>query len=383
MKERFLKAAVIACTLAAASCSQAPTAPAPAEYAVLTVETADRTVPRVYSAAIRGRQDIAVYPQVSGTITELKVTEGETVRQGQTLFIIDQVPYKAALRTAEANVQAARAGVATAQLTYDSKKELFARNVVSQYDLSTAENALLTARAQLAQAEAQRVNAANNLSYTAVKSPANGVVGTLPYRAGALVGPTLPQPLTTVSDNSLMYVYFSLTENQLLDLTRTYGSIEATLRSMPDVQLLLNDGTLYGHPGRIGSISGVIDTSTGSVQLRAEFPNAEGLLHSGGSGNVILPATYADCIVVPQSATFELQDKVYVYKVIDGRASSSLIEVAPISDGREYIVRSGLVPGDTIIAEGVGLLREGTPVTPRMQPAAAPETATTETAKQE
>ncbi len=221
MKERFLKAAVIACTLAAASCSQAPTAPAPAEYAVLTVETADRTVPRVYSAAIRGRQDIAVYPQVSGTITELKVTEGETVRQGQTLFIIDQVPYKAALRTAEANV---RAGVATAQLTYDSKKELFARNVVSQYDLSTAENALLTARAQLAQAEAQRVNAANNLSYTAVKSPANGVVGTLPYRAGALVGPTLPQPLTTVSDNSLMYVYFSLTENQLLDLTRTYGS---------------------------------------------------------------------------------------------------------------------------------------------------------------
>jgi len=383
MKERFLKAAVIAYTLAAASCSQAPTAPAPAEYAVLTVETADRTVPRVYSAAIRGRQDIAVYPQVSGTITELKVTEGETVRQGQTLFIIDQVPYKAALRTAEANVQAARAGVATAQLTYDSKKELFARNVVSQYDLSTAENALLTARAQLAQAEAQRVNAANNLSYTAVKSPANGVVGTLPYRAGALVGPTLPQPLTTVSDNSLMYVYFSLTENQLLDLTRTYGSIEATLRSMPDVQLLLNDGTLYGHPGRIGSISGVIDTSTGSVQLRAEFPNAEGLLHSGGSGNVLLPATYANCIVVPQSATFELQDKVYVYKVIDGRASSSLIEVAPISDGREYIVRSGLVPGDTIIAEGVGLLREGTPVTPRMQPAAAPETATTETAKQE
>ena len=246
-----------------------------------------------------------------------------------------------------------------------------------------AENALLTARAQLAQAEAQRVNAANNLSYTAVKSPANGVVGTLPYRAGALVGPTLPQPLTTVSDNSLMYVYFSLTENQLLDLTRTYGSIEATLRSMPDVQLLLNDGTLYGHPGRIGSISGVIDTSTGSVQLRAEFPNTEGLLHSGGSGNVLLPATYADCIVVPQSATFELQDKVYVYKVIDGRASSSLIEVAPISDGREYIVRSGLVPGDTIIAEGVGLLREGTPVTPRMQPAAAPETATTETAKQE
>ncbi len=245
----------------------------PAEYAVMTIATTDREIPINYSATIRGRQDIAIYPQVSGTIFELCVNEGQTVSKGQPLFIIDQVPYKAALQTAEANVAAAKAGVATAQLTYDSKKELYAKNVVSQYDLLTAENTLLTAKAQLAQAEAQRVNAANNLSYTVVKAPANGVVGTLPYRVGALVSASIPQPLTTVSDNSDVYVYFSMTENQLLNLTRQYGSIANTLKNMPDIQLQLNDGSIYDQTGRIESISGIIDTSTGSVQLRAAFPN--------------------------------------------------------------------------------------------------------------
>ena len=146
------------------------------------------------------------------------------------------------------------------------------------------DNTLLTAKAQLAQAEAQRVNAANNLSYTVVTSPSDGIVGTLPYKVGALVGPSTPQPLTTVSDNSEMYVYFSMTENQLLNLTREYGSIDNTLKNMPDVQLRLNDGSVYDEAGRIEAISGVIDTSTGSVQLRAAFPNPNGLLHSGGAG---------------------------------------------------------------------------------------------------
>ena len=205
MKQTFVKAAVMACFMAAVSCGQAPTAMGPAEYAVMTIATTDREIPINYSATIRGRQDIAIYPQVSGTIFELCVNEGQTVSKGQPLFIIDQVPYKAALQTAEANVAAAKARVATAQLTYDSKKELYAKNVVSQYDLLTAENTLLTAKAQLAQAEAQRVNAANNLSYTVVKAPANGVVGTLPYRVGALVSASIPQPLTTVSDNSDVY----------------------------------------------------------------------------------------------------------------------------------------------------------------------------------
>jgi len=385
MKQTFVKAAVMACFMAAVSCGQAPTAMGPAEYAVMTIATTDREIPINYSATIRGRQDIAIYPQVSGTIFELCVNEGQTVSKGQPLFIIDQVPYKAALQTAEANVAAAKAGVATAQLTYDSKKELYAKNVVSQYDLLTAENTLLTAKAQLAQAEAQRVNAANNLSYTVVKAPANGVVGTLPYRVGALVSASTPQPLTTVSDNSDVYVYFSMTENQLLNLTRQYGSIANTLKNMPDVRLVLNDGSVYDRTGRIESISGVIDTSTGSVQLRAVFPNADGLLHSGGAGSVIVPNIHKDCVVVPQVATFELQNKVYVYKVEDGKATSSMIDVEKINNGREYIVKSGLTPGDVIVAEGVGLLREGTPIVVKGQGAAAqtaPEAAT-QTEKEE
>ena len=382
MKQTFVKAAVMACFMAAVSCGQAPTAMGPAEYAVMTIATTDREIPINYSATIRGRQDIAIYPQVSGTIFELCVNEGQTVSKGQPLFIIDQVPYKAALQTAEANVAAAKA---TAQLTYDSKKELYAKNVVSQYDLLTAENTLLTAKAQLAQAEAQRVNAANNLSYTVVKAPANGVVGTLPYRVGALVSASIPQPLTTVSDNSDVYVYFSMTENQLLNLTRQYGSIANTLKNMPDVRLVLNDGSVYDRTGRIESISGVIDTSTGSVQLRAVFPNADGLLHSGGAGSVIVPNIHKDCVVVPQVATFELQNKVYVYKVEDGKATSSMIDVEKINNGREYIVKSGLTPGDVIVAEGVGLLREGTPIVVKGQGAAAqtaPEAAT-QTEKEE
>ena len=385
MKQTFVKAAVMACFMAAVSCGQAPTAMGPAEYAVMTIATTDREIPINYSATIRGRQDIAIYPQVSGTIFELCVNEGQTVSKGQPLFIIDQVPYKAALQTAEANVAAAKAGVATAQLTYDSKKELYAKNVVSQYDLLTAENTLLTAKAQLAQAEAQRVNAANNLSYTVVKAPANGVVGTLPYRVGALVSASISKPLTTVSDNSDVYVYFSMTENQLLNLTRQYGSIANTLKNMPDVRLVLNDGSVYDRTGRIESISGVIDTSTGSVQLRAVFPNADGLLHSGGAGSVIVPNIHKDCVVVPQVATFELQNKVYVYKVGDGKATSSMIDVEKINNGREYIVKSGLTPGDVIVAEGVGLLREGTPIVVKGQGAAAqtaPEAAT-QTEKEE
>ena len=385
MKQTFVKAAVLACCMAAVGCKQAPMTMGPGEYAVMTIATTDREIPSNYSATIRGRQDIAIYPQVSGTISQLCVNEGQKVAKGQTLFIIDQVPYKAALQTAEANVEAAKAGVATAQLTYDSKKELFARNVVSQFDLSTANNNLLTAKAQLAQAEAQRVNAANNLSYTVVKAPTDGVVGTLPYRVGALVSASIPQPLTTVSDNSDVYVYFSMTENQLLNLTRQYGSIANTLKNMPDVQLVLNDGSVYDRTGRIESISGVIDTSTGSVQLRAVFPNADGLLHSGGAGSVIVPNIHKDCVVVPQVATFELQNKVYVYKVEDGKAASSMIDVEKINNGREYIVKSGLTPGDVIVAEGVGLLREGTPIVAKGQGAAAqaaPEAAT-QTEKEE
>lgn len=352
----------IVCCATLAACGNAPAVQPQSEYQVMSVATSDRELQTTYSAAIRGRQDIDIYPQVAGTLTRLCVEEGQAVRKGQVLFIIDQVPYIAALRTAEANVEAAKAVVATSQLTYDSKQELYAQKVVSEFDLKTSYNNLLTAKAQLAQAEAQRVNAANNLSYTEVKSPADGVVGTLPFRVGALVGPSMPKALTTVSDNSNMYVYFSMTENRMLELIRRYGSKEKALAEMPAIILQLNDRSTYPQEGKIETISGVIDASTGTVSLRAVFPNKEGLLTSGGSGNVVIPVKKENCIVIPQVATFEVQDKVFVYKVVDGKARSAPVQVTRVNGGQEYIVENGLQVGDVIVAEGVGLLREGTPI---------------------
>ena len=313
-------------------------------YKTMTVKTDSIVLQSLYSARIEGRQDVEIYPQVSGTLQRLCVQEGDRVKKGQTLFIIDQVPYQAALNTAEANLKAAEAAEATADLTFKSTKRLFDQKVVSDFDLQKAQNAR------------------NNLSYTVVKSPADGVVGQLPYRQGALVSSSIPQPLTTVSDNSELYVYFSVNEDDLLNMTRQYGSLEEAAKKMPAVKLILNDGSVLPDSGRVESISGVINTSTGTAQVRATFPNASHLLHSGANGNVEVPVYYKDVIVIPQAATFELQDKVLVYKVVDGKAQSANIEVAPNNNGTELIVTQGLNVGDVIIAEGAGLVREGTPV---------------------
>ena len=348
---------LLCCLVAATGCKQAPPAQMETGYEVMTVAPADRMILSTYSATIRGRQDIDIYPQVSGTLTKVCVTEGQRVKNGQTLFIIDQVPYEAALQTAVANVKSAEAALATAQLTYESKEELHKENVVSAFDLSTAKNSLLSAKAQLAQAKAQEVNARNNLSYTVVKSPSDGVIAMLPYRVGALVGPSIPQALTTVSDNSDMYVYFSLTENELLSLINQYKNMDEALKNMPEVELKLIDGSVYGEKGRVESISGVINRQTGTV-----FPNASGILHSGASGSVLVPNSYKGVIVIPQEATVAMQDKISVYKVVDGKATSTLITVAAINDGREYIVLDGLKVGDEIVSQGAGLLREGTQV---------------------
>lgn len=360
MKKNFYFVAAL-CALLLVACAKAPQTQQATPYASLTLTTTDAEIETGFSASIRGRQDINIMPQVSGTISKVCVNEGEVVRNGQTLFIIDQVPYKAALRTAEANVQAAQAGVATAQLTYESKQELFAQSVISEFDLRLSENQLLTAKAALAQAEAQEVNARNSLSYTVVKAPAEGVVGTIPFRVGSLVGPTMSQPLTTVSDNSQMYVYFSMNETALLNMTRNLGSFDAVLKSLPKPLLQLSDGSIYEHSGEIESISGVIDRATGSISVRAVFPNPGRLLHSGGSGNVILRHLNKNCIVIPCIATFELQDKVFVYAVEDGKATSKMIEVIKY-DGKNYIVKSGLKVGEVILTEGVSMMREGTPV---------------------
>jgi membrane fusion protein (multidrug efflux system) len=323
-------------------------------------EKKDITLTQKYSATIRGRQDIDVYPQVSGTLQKLCVTEGQKVTKGQTLFIIDQVPFQAALNTAEAAQKAANAALATAQLSYDSKKKLFDQQVISDVELQTAYNALLSAKAQVAQSDAQVVNARNSLSYTVVKSPANGVVGTLPYRQGALVSSAMPQPLTTVSDNNEMYVYFSISEAQFLQIVRKNQNVEQAIAALPELTLQLVDGSEYELKGKVESASGVVDRNTGSVQLRAAFSNPNHILHSGSTGNIILPVEYKDVLVVPTAATVQLQDKYKVYLVDkDGIAHGQVISILPQTNGKEYIVTDGLDSTEEIVIEGAGMVKEG------------------------
>lgn len=334
--------------------------PVSGEYATLKLQPTSQALVTRYSSTIRGRQDIEIRPQVSGFITQLLVDEGSIVKKGQTLFIIDQVSYKAALESAVANVEAARANVATAQLTFESKEELFKQNVISSFELQTAKNTLAMQKASLKLAEAQKVNAQNNLSYTEVKSPSNGVAGSIPFRIGSLVSPSMAEPLTTVSDNSEMYVYFSMTEKQLLNLGREHSSLKEAIATMPAIELELSDGKLYAHKGKVETISGVIDARTGAVSLRATFPNPEQLLRTGGSGVVLFPYNQENCLVIPQSATYEIQDKKFVYRVDSSKAVSTQVDIFPIDNGKEFIVTKGLSEGDVIVLDGIATLKDGT-----------------------
>ncbi len=331
-------------------------------YRVMEIKPTSIDIEEMFSATIEGCQDVEIYPQVSGTITQLKVTEGQKVSKGQSLFIIDQVPYKAALRTAKANVEVAKAQVETAELEYNSKQILFEKKVISEYDLSKAKNDLAIAKASLEQAKAQETNARNDLSYTEVHSPNNGVVGSLPYRAGALVGTSIAKPLTTISNTSQMYVYFSMSENQIRSLIRQYGSPDKIISNMPPIELQLNDGTIYSTKGKVESISGIINAQTGTTNVRCVFDNKDRLLFSGGVGNIILPHKEDNVLVIPQEITYEIQDKVFVYKVVNGKAKSTEIKVDKLNDGKTYIVRKGLKEGDILISEGVATLKEGTPI---------------------
>ena len=338
------------CLLGLSGCKDASPAVEGSSYKTLVVGPADRTLSRQFTASIKGRQSVEIRPQVSGTITQVCINEGAKVEKGQPLFVIDQVPYQAALETAVAN----------ARMTVDSKQVLYDNKVISDFDLQTSRNALQEAEAALAQAKAQETNARNDLSYTVVKSPVDGVTGMLPYRVGALVDASISEPLATVSDDAEMYVYFSMTENQILALVRQYGTLDETLKHMPDVELLLSDGQPYAHKGKVDAISGTIDSGTGAVSLRATFPNPERMLRNGGNGTVVFPYVRDSVLVIPQEATYEIQDKIFAYRVVDGKATSTQITVFPVNDGQEYIVEQGLAVGDTIVAEGAGLLQEGT-----------------------
>ena len=362
MKNKVL--AIILCAVALASCKQPQTQTAQKEnyYETMEITLGDRTLTTGYSAAISGVQTVEIRPQVSGMITDILIEEGESVTKGQVLFIIDQTPYKAAYEIAVANVKSAEAALSTAQLILESNKNLYEQDVVSEFDLMTAQNDLTEAEARLALCKAEEVNASNNLSYTEVRSPVNGVASMIPYRVGALVNSSIAQPLVTVSDDSRVYAYFSMAENQMLDMVQQYGSLNNAIRQMPEVELIMSNGEKYEHTGKINAISGTISESTGAVSIRAVFNNRNHLLRNGGSGTIIIPTTLKDAIVIPQSATYELQDRVFVYKIVDGKASSTEIHVAPQNNGVEYIVTDGLELGDIIVAEGAGLIKEGTPI---------------------
>lgn len=360
MKKKIFAVLFVGLTLC--SCDKPRGSQEDAGYKTLAVKEENRTLMSEYSARLSGRQEVEIRPQVSGLITSICIGEGEMVRKGQTLFIIDQVPYRAALAEASANVGSAEAKLATAQLNMESMTMLREKDVVQDYDVSAARNELASAQAVLAQARAQEVNARNNLSYTEVKSPVDGVTGMIAYRVGALVGSDIQEPLVTVSDDSQIYAYFSLSESQVTNLLERYGSLEDFIRQMADVELRMAGGKVYSEKGRISAVSGIVTPGIGAVTLRADFPNPKRLLRGGGSATVILPTVLTQVVVIPQGATYELQDRKFVYKIVDGKAQSVPVSLYRLNNGTEYVVEDGLQPGDVIIAEGAGLVKEGTEV---------------------
>lgn len=350
---------IVLAGLSIASCKSRTVEEETSDYKTLIVKLENRTLMQGYSARLDGQQVVEVRPQVSGLITRICIDEGQKVRKGQVLFVIDQVPYQAALAEATANVKSAEANLATAKLNLESTEVLREKNVVQDYDLNAARNELAVAEAALAQAQAQEMSARNNLSYTEVKSPVDGVASMIDYRVGALVSSSISEPLVTLSDDSNVYAYFSLNESQITSLTEQYGSLDEFMKRMEDVELQMAGGRMYGEKGHISAVSGIVTTGTGTVILRADFPNDRGLLRSGGSATVMVPTTLAQAVVIPQSATYELQNKTFVYKVVNGKAQSAPVTLYRLNNGTEYVVEEGLQPGDVIIAEGAGLVKEG------------------------
>ena len=360
------------CLIGISSCGQKQNGPMKSsnEFAVRTLKAADANLENTYPAIIRGKQDIEIRPKIAGFITKLCVDEGSIVKKGQLLFEIDDVQYAEAVNQAKASVKAAKATVATANLTYNNKIELKKEGIIGDYEMQTATNMLSSASATLAQANAALVAANQNLEYCNITSPSDGVVGSIPYRVGSLVSAS--SSLTIVSNIEKMYVYFSMNEKDLLTMTKKAGNIDSTIKSFPPVKMRLADGTLYSEEGKISTISGVIDQTTGSVSIRADFANPNSLLKSGGSGTIIIPYIYKEAIIIPQTATLEIQDKKFVYVVDENnKVNYTNVIKADVDDGQDYIITSGLKAGDRIVTQGITSLTDGATITPITEEAAA------------
>ena len=327
------------------------------EYPVQTVGTSSMQMQTTYPATIKGVQDVQICPKVQGFITQINVKEGQTVGAGQVLFVLDNATYQAQVRQAQASVNTAQAQCNTSKLSYENSQKLFESGVIGDFELQSSANSYEQAKASLSAAQATLANAKEMLSFCYVKSPASGVVGTLPYKIGTLVNTSTV--MTTVSNNSSMEVYFSLTEKDALNMT------QASLGEFPSVQLRLADGTIYNHEGKVTKMSGVIDPSTGSVQIIALFPNAEKQLKSGGSGAIVIPRSNSSAIVIPQSCVSEVQDKKFIYLLGEGnKVKYSEIKVDPQNDGNTYIVTEGLKVGDKYVTNGITKLNDGMEIVP-------------------
>ena len=331
------------------------------EFPVTTINTSSADLQTTYPATIKGVQDVEIRPKTSGFLTQINVKEGQTVSAGQTLFVIDNETYQAQVRQAQAAVNTAQQQVNTAQLTYENTKQLHENKVVGDYELQTSQNTFESAKAQLAQAKASLAAAKEALSFCYVKSPASGVVGTLPYKKGALVSGS--NVLTSVANISSMDVYFSVTEKEAMVLS------QRGLASLPPVKLKLADGSIYAHEGKVARMSGIVDQATGSVQLVATFTNPEKLLKSGGTGTIIIPRLANSAIIIPQAAVSEVQNKKFVYTLGEGnKVKYTEIKVDPQDDGNNYIVTEGLKAGDKYVTNGITKLNDGmeiVPITPQ------------------
>ncbi|SKB42679.1 efflux RND transporter periplasmic adaptor subunit [Dyadobacter psychrophilus] len=338
------------------------------DYPVLTITQRTITLNSEFPATIEGQQDIEIRPKIDGFIEKIFVDEGATVKNGQALFKINAPQYEQEVRTAQANIRIAEADVNAAQMGVNKVKPLVEKNIISKYELESAQFTLQAKQAALAQAFAALSNARTNLGYTTIASPANGIVGLIPYKIGSLVNSNTPEPLTTVSNIGNIYAYFSINEKQVLAFSKnTKGNTtKARIATMPSVSLVLANGTVFYEKGRITTTSGSINTQTGSIRVRATFPNPGSIIRSGSSATVRIPSRLDSAIVIPQKSTYEIQGKKFVYRVsADGTVKSAEVGVLDNNDGQFFVAQTGLAVGDKIILEGVASLREGAKVISR------------------
>jgi len=350
----------------------AAAAAGPQAYPVFTVNAQTTELNSDYPATIEGIQNIDIRPKVDGFIQKILVDEGQVVKKGQLLFTIMAPQYEQEVRTARAAISSAEADVNAAQLQVNKTKPLVEKDIISKYDLDAAQLTLQSRKAALAQARATLVNAQVNLGYTSITSPVDGVVGSIPFRNGSLVSSSSTEPLTTVSNTSKVYAYFSLNEKQLLDFSKTYkgNTLAQQMKNIPAVSLVLADGNVYAQNGKIESINGQINTATGSASLRATFPNPISLLKSGASASVRIPQKVENAILVPQKSTIDLQGKKFVYVLGDSsKIISTEIQIMDLAKDKFYVVTKGLKAGDKVVLEGFQSLKDGAKIKPEEQSA--------------